>query len=265
MNPRRGFTLIELLVVIAIIAILAAILMPVFAQAREKARQTSCTSNLKQIGTAWLTYVQDYDERPPNWDWRHASSCPAGAGSARRCCPPGLNPSCHDYAIDLLRPYIKNDQVFLCPSDSRPPTIGGAVGGRSNSIGRPNDGGLPFSYGWNWNTTEWEGTISKIDKPAEKYLAYEAASQWTPGEHNNATRFTFGENGTTIKYRHTSNTAWGEVSPPIAGNPFFRGYHSGRINMLYADGHVKSLEPKQLFPCTRAEWYHDSVNRCWGF
>src|SRR5437879_7509284 len=65
MSRRRGFTLIELLVVIAIIAVLSAILFPVFAQAREKARQTSCLSNLKQIGTGYMLYVQDYDEQYP--------------------------------------------------------------------------------------------------------------------------------------------------------------------------------------------------------
>src|SRR5690349_3905542 len=71
---RRGFTLIELLVVIAIIAILAAILFPVFAQAREKARQSSCLSNMKQIGSALLMYVQDYDEVwPPSYYYRDPS------------------------------------------------------------------------------------------------------------------------------------------------------------------------------------------------
>ncbi len=67
---KRGFTLIELLVVIAIIAILAAILFPVFAQAREKARQTTCLSNGKQIGLAMMMYVNDYDERFPHQQWR---------------------------------------------------------------------------------------------------------------------------------------------------------------------------------------------------
>ncbi|MCD6351947.1 MAG: prepilin-type N-terminal cleavage/methylation domain-containing protein, partial [Armatimonadetes bacterium] len=66
---RRGFTLIELLVVIGIIAILAAILFPVFARAREKARQASCLSNLKQLALGFLMYIQDYDERLPRYCW----------------------------------------------------------------------------------------------------------------------------------------------------------------------------------------------------
>ncbi len=98
---RGGFTLIELLVVIAIIAILAAILFPVFAKAREKARQSSCASNLKQIGLGMLQYVQDYDEtvvpdRIPPW------------GTA----------SVYYSTIQLLSPYFKSAQVFDCPSQS---------------------------------------------------------------------------------------------------------------------------------------------------
>jgi len=99
---RKGFTLIELLVVIAIIAILAAILFPVFAKAREKARQTSCLSNCKQLGLAILQYAQDYDERLPAM-FRYM---PAGTG----------NPLW--WAQDVVQPYVKNDQVFVCPSGS---------------------------------------------------------------------------------------------------------------------------------------------------
>ena len=103
---RKGFTLIELLVVIAIIAILAAILFPVFARAREKARQASCSSNLKQLATAWLMYAQDYDELVcPSYDgvgtnpWRMWVWTNAGELDSR------------------LMPYVKNAQLFKCPSD----------------------------------------------------------------------------------------------------------------------------------------------------
>jgi prepilin-type N-terminal cleavage/methylation domain-containing protein/prepilin-type processing-associated H-X9-DG protein len=104
---KRGFTLIELLVVIAIIAILAAILFPVFARAREKARQTSCLSNMKQIGVAVNMYVQDYDETYPQ---KYYGAMPSGQYAEY-----GFN------FRELLLPYIKNDQVWQCPS--RPPTL----------------------------------------------------------------------------------------------------------------------------------------------
>ena len=97
----RGFTLIELLVVIAIIAILAAILFPVFAQAREKARQTGCLSNLKQIGNALTMYVQDYDEILPSPD--HATDGPSSLNDPKW--------------MDRIYPYARNEQLFNCPSD----------------------------------------------------------------------------------------------------------------------------------------------------
>jgi prepilin-type N-terminal cleavage/methylation domain-containing protein/prepilin-type processing-associated H-X9-DG protein len=98
-TKRRGFTLIELLVVIAIIAILAAILFPVFAQAREKARQTSCLSNQKQYALATLMYVQDYDETFPMSSYL-ASTCVASF-------------------YQVVDPYVKNKQVTLCPSEPK--------------------------------------------------------------------------------------------------------------------------------------------------
>jgi len=102
---RRGFTLIELLVVIAIIAILAAILFPVFARAREKARQTSCLSNEKQILIGHLAYAQDYDELWVPWRYGVAATHPYYD---------------HDYAYwyDIMQPYVGNEQVFVCPSNA---------------------------------------------------------------------------------------------------------------------------------------------------
>ncbi|MCC7492461.1 MAG: DUF1559 domain-containing protein [Fimbriimonadaceae bacterium] len=102
-TPRRkAFTLIELLVVIAIIAILAAILFPVFAKAREKARQSSCGSNLKQIGTAAMQYVQDYDETFPWYVNGTSWADPLSAANT--------------YWGRFLEPYCKNQQIFGCPS-----------------------------------------------------------------------------------------------------------------------------------------------------
>src|SRR5688500_9138179 len=119
--PRRtGFTLIELLVVIAVIVLLAAILFPVFAQARAKARQATCLSNIKQIGTAALLYAQDYDETFL-WDplinsfFGREPFLPHGP----KDCPDRPIPVRSYYGVpfwgDLLQPYVKNRRLFSCP------------------------------------------------------------------------------------------------------------------------------------------------------
>jgi prepilin-type N-terminal cleavage/methylation domain-containing protein len=113
---RRGFTLIELLVVIAIIAILAAILFPVFAQAREKARQTACLSNMRQMGLGVAMYAQDYEERLP---------------LAATLVPPASYLNWHH----LVEPYVRNRQIWVCPSTDLPI--------------KDIFGGLVCHYGWN--------------------------------------------------------------------------------------------------------------------
>src|SRR5215216_6607048 len=98
-RAMKGFTLVELLVVIAIIAILAAILFPVFSRARENARRSSCQSNLKQLGLGMAQYVQDYDERFVSW----------------RSTTTGW--------AELLQPYVKSTQVLQCPSEKNSPGV----------------------------------------------------------------------------------------------------------------------------------------------
>lgn len=135
---RSGFTLIELLVVIAIIAILAAILFPVFAKAREKARQASCASNLKQLMLAVLMYTQDYDERNVSLYY--------GSGPADHTMPvdDGL---ANGYSWrTAIQPYIKNWQIEMCPSE---PELNGSY--------RNTAGWQPVAWGYGYNMTNVGG------------------------------------------------------------------------------------------------------------
>ncbi len=110
-TAARGFTLIELLVVIAIIALLAAILFPVFARARENARRATCQSNLKQIALGTRMYTQDYDELFPN----HVYPSPTYGW------------------VGVLQPYLKSEQIFQCPSSTTPPPTDATLDARLNS------------------------------------------------------------------------------------------------------------------------------------
>ena len=183
-KTRLAFTLIELLVVIAIIAILAAILFPVFAKAREKARQSSCSSNLKQIGIACLAYVQDYDERMVTYyDGTSAYGWEEKVG-----------------------PYIKNTQLFVCPSGKGTNCVSPAHAPETNVRARLG----ATSYGLNIVKLPYSGTtnygiygheaIATVTAPAEMVMLGEGNCERLRGE-DYITNF----NAANIQYaRHNS-------------------------------------------------------------
>jgi prepilin-type N-terminal cleavage/methylation domain-containing protein/prepilin-type processing-associated H-X9-DG protein len=149
---RKGFTLIELLVVIAIIAILAAILFPVFARAREKARQTSCLSHVKQIVLGAVMYAQDYDETFPG--------CYNGGSVGER-----------EWYV-VLQPYLKNEQLLICPSWQSFPSY--------------DDPGL--SYGWNYRWVTFGTALAAFEKPAETVLIADGSRWFLDGTHGSEGR-----------------------------------------------------------------------------
>jgi len=199
---RRGFTLIELLVVIAIIAILAAILFPVFARAREKARQSSCLSNTKQIGLAVLQYVQDYDETFP-----------------------GSNiPPAHWYGA--VQPYINNAQVFICPSASDRDNAYGGYG--YNDYGTTGSNGL----GWRTNYSSQLGPkLAEIEQPASMFMVGEPqgethvfrgylSTSYCPSDRHNGGSNVVHVDGhskwyNAVNIRATQAAGWTDPSDPV--------------------------------------------------
>jgi len=200
---RSGFTLIELLVVIAIIAILAAILFPVFARAREKARQTSCLSNIKQIALGYQMYTQDYDEKfPMGW-------FPVDVGGSGDV---WANPRMVKFG-DAIFPYLKNQQIFMCPSMEFTIAGGGNVGdltrvGRSWSYG--------YNCGWLWGTR-----IAQIRQPAQIAITCESWGDWRANPTNSG-------NG--------CNGGQGDVG---RGQAAERDGHNSGVNLAFCDGHGK--------------------------
>ena len=283
---RRAFTLIELLVVIAIIAILAAILFPVFAQARGQARAISCVSNVKQCATGVMMYAQDYDETIP----RHDNN-----GSATYNIPPQLTPDWGNPGTDasippamflnVIQPYIKNYQVAYCPEIGK--TNWQSAIPDSSVLGQPynaameNSGAYQGSFSQmaiNILTIEWHpdakwvtvpggvmptgpiGSLSAFTRPAELILLT-ADSVWDTGGASVAngvgntgiwpakpgSRCTdFGSVGWTW-YVHRAKTRSG--APDAVAGRYDSGIRSGRANVAFADGHVKTMTSNALESC----------------
>ena len=211
MQKRNGFTLIELLVVIAIIAVLAAILFPVFARAREKARQASCMSNLKQVGLGVMQYVQDYDETYPH------DGCAAnvGCGATNGVWDGDMFTSVLRW-VNRIQPYVKSANIFQCPSCS--PSGANRLGYWTN--------GTVFA-------TNTNGVVSMaaISAPAEVIMFYDDIGK---------------ENRTQVVFR----PYWfnGTFSDGGAFDSLGQrqGPHNEIMNCAWADGHVKALKNRAV-------------------
>jgi len=237
-TKRSGFTLIELLVVIAIIAILAAILFPVFAQAREKARQTTCLSNEKQASLGILMYVQDYDERFPVEREPNVYNPPGPFGITWRT---------------TIQPYLKNTQLMYCPDDASNVQwsegyLDGIAYGCAND-GSVNEKGNHISYAYNGYLFDNSNGVklSTLQSPAGEILLLE-------------TRLEYPDLGLWTIPWNLSGLPGGF---PGEG-PFLD--HNHLLDLAYSDGHVKA---RKLMGTIAPTWEWDnntlaSANAAYG-
>lgn len=213
---RKGFTLIELLVVIAIIAILAAILFPVFARAREKARQASCVSNLKQLSLGLLMYVQDYDEQFPllvDTDFvTHVNT-----------------------VFQTVQPYIKNQQIGRCPTKGvsfRCPN-GQQITGSALYL----DFSQYRAWGLTWINDVDYGVNERLISWATSYVSESLASVQRPSE----TPLCFDAYSSTAGHSYTAPGPLPFPPAVSAGGWYAAWRHNGTVNVGFVDGHVKAM------------------------
>jgi prepilin-type N-terminal cleavage/methylation domain-containing protein/prepilin-type processing-associated H-X9-DG protein len=203
-SSNRAFTLIELLVVIAIIAILAAILFPVFAQARAKARQSACLSNMKQLGTGLMRYAQDWDETLPLNDYNGNGLAPLAGWR---------DPRAGDSWCSGIYPYVKNLQIYLCPESLDYPDKTQAW----RSPDRPEDGAV--SYMMNYATRG--RPMAAVPAPADLIFLHEGDRRWRAAP---------------CRPRPISPTSpkYTEIN-----QPYYDTRHNNGANLVFADGHAR--------------------------
>ena len=208
---RSGFTLIELLVVIAIIAILAAILFPVFSKVRENARRTVCLSNEKQLGLAILQYNQDADEHYPllRADDNGASTY-GGNGSETDW-----------WWSQAIYPYVKSENVYVCPSN---PDTGPVCPNRATFSPQIHESyvmntRVPQPHGF-WVDGSNPSSLASVQEPAQKIMVCEATALFVPGP----------------------DYMWSEINASDMAKYGFAG-HNGMSNYLFCDGHAKAMKP----------------------
>ncbi len=254
MKRNRGFTLIELLVVIAIIAILAAILFPVFAKAREKARQITCLSNEKQMGLGMLQYVQDSDEAFPQGQYFDTNHNPLDWQNAIY---PYMKTGVGSVGAGGVTTYNGKDGVWHCPSF--PSVQVSEYGANKNLCHSPDYAAAGIG----------STTLAQIDFSADKIMIVEKGAAFSAirGGHplvaTDEYLWTYDAFGGTnddetrdLKYDYDApDDATDNTYPAPTDFPRYR--HSGTCNVLYTDGHAKSIVKGRLSGGTRwyREWY----------
>jgi prepilin-type N-terminal cleavage/methylation domain-containing protein/prepilin-type processing-associated H-X9-DG protein len=210
---KSGFTLIELLVTIAIISLLAAILFPVFGQARAKARQAACASNLKQLGLGLMMYVQDYDERlPGNETPQGGFDQPMGWLQPRI---EGQPNTYRNWAREIM-PYVKNIGVYVCPQ-SKPRSGDGAPGG-TTEVDSPPGGNTSYLM----NGVVESQASARISNAADLIFLHEVRN------HNRVAQ---------VRPVRIAGS-----NPPVAtsfSHMYYDRIHNDGANLLFCDGHVK--------------------------
>jgi prepilin-type N-terminal cleavage/methylation domain-containing protein/prepilin-type processing-associated H-X9-DG protein len=223
MRKRHGFTLIELLVVIAIIAILAAILFPVFAKARSKARQAACNSNVKQLALAFMQYTSDYDGKYPSvYDDNDKGN--------------GGYPYDRVIWADKIFPYVKNREVFACPGGPNEVDLTPLAGCWPNNL-QGTRYQMNMCHDWAWPedtvTPYYPIKDSFIRYPASINLIIEGSNCWWNHwlTHNGWNAVTMTSDGLALV------GVLGEVAYPR---------HNEGMNIAYCDGHVKWMKTQQM-------------------